>query len=193
MSKLGFDLDGVLVDWNSAFIALMIQLTGRDLFPPRPFDIPTWNYPTHYGYTTAEVSYVWTDIKASPYFWQSLKPYETTGDALRAIHDRWRQNDDLYFITSRPGIDAKKQTENWLRMHWPMYTVPPLTVLISSHKGLCAKALHLDAYIDDKDTNVCDVVREHATCRTFLLDRPWNRDLEWPDRIQSVTDMLSQI
>ena len=52
--RIGFDVDGVLADFNKRFIERVIAITGRDLFPPRPFDIPTWNYPEHYGYTAEE-------------------------------------------------------------------------------------------------------------------------------------------
>ena len=34
---IGLDVDGVLADFNTPFIARIIQVTGRDLFPPRPF------------------------------------------------------------------------------------------------------------------------------------------------------------
>ena len=189
--RIGIDVDGVLADFNEAYIRLTTQLTGRDLFPSRPFDITTWNYPESYGYTAEEVSRVWAAIKADPFFWQGLAPYDTAEDAMRAIHLRWRANDDIYFITSRPGIDAKKQTENWLRMYWPLYTVPPLTVLISSEKGLCAQALNLDVYIDDRVENVTDVhFRTEASTRAHLLDQPWNRHLDWPHRVTKLEHMF---
>jgi uncharacterized HAD superfamily protein len=49
-----------------------------------------------------------------------------------------------------------------------------VTVLISSEKGLCARALNLDYYIDDKWENCVDVGMESNT-KVYLLDRPWNQ------------------
>src|SRR5712664_3301214 len=168
---IGIDIDGVLADFNSSMIERTIKVTGRDLFPPRPFDIPCWDYPEKYGYTNTEMSAIWGSIKIDPEFWQNLSPYPTAyaaGEYLRKLQDAGH---DLYFITSRPGVDAKAQTEEWLAFHLGMYFA---TVLISSEKALCARALDLDAYIDDKWENAFEVATT-SRARTYLLDRPWNR------------------
>jgi len=166
--RIGIDVDGVLADFNERFIERTIDVTGTDLFPPRPFDIPTWNYPEHYGYDHNQVSAVWESIKADREFWFGLSPYGWTREFLR----RLREDDDVYFITNRPGLLTKTQTEDWLRL----YEGPVLpTVLVSSMKGFCARALDLDAYIDDRDVNVVDVRIVSPKTRTFILGQPWNR------------------
>lgn len=166
---IGLDIDGCLADFNTSFINRVIQVTGKDLFPPRPFDIPTWDYPQHYGYREGEVSAVWENIKVDVNFWFGLSGYPDADDALEMISHRTA--DDIYFITSRPGKEAKEQTEMWLMD----YGVDNPTVLISSQKGLCAAALRLDAYIDDRWENVVDVSQwGKLRTKTFLLDRPWN-------------------
>lgn len=177
--KLGIDVDGVICDFNSAYIDKVIAVTGRDLFPPRPFDIPCWNYPESYGYTEAEVADVWNHIKADPLFWYRLPEYPETMAALHYLAERvMRHEDDLYFITARPGVQAKAQTEDWLRAHLPAFVTP--TVLITSHKGLAAQTLGLDVYIDDRWENALSVASCHWSgqapgCQSLLLDRPWNR------------------
>lgn len=176
--RIGCDIDGVLADFNTAFIDRVIAVTGRDLFPPRPFDITTWNYPQAYGYTADEVSAVWETINADRFFWRNLPRYESTFADLDYLAKQmlWFGS-DVYFITARPGPTAKEQTEHWLRTHWPSLVVPSLTVLISSEKALCAVALNLDVYIDDRRENVQSVaVARGSKTRTFVMDRPWNRD-----------------
>lgn len=174
--RIGVDIDGVLADFNTPFIERVIQVTGKDLFPPRPFDIPTWNYPEHYGYTTVETSLVWDSITSDPWFWGGLPAYDTTALDLEVLDRQVCKGHDLYFITSRPGLAAKYQTERWLRNQYNQLQSRPsmFTVLISSAKGLCAAALKLDYYIDDRSENITDV--EHCTDATavFLMDRPWN-------------------
>jgi 5'(3')-deoxyribonucleotidase len=176
--RIGVDVDGVLADFNAGFIDRVIHVTGRDLFPARPFDIPTWNYPEHYGYTGAEVSAVWEDIKADPWFWRNLPAYPHTTQALGLLMEAMRMGHFVYFITARPGVLAKQQTEEWIDTQYKRMVLgaPHATVLISSHKGLCAKGLDLDFYIDDRLENVLDVINTRVQCETFLLDRPWNRD-----------------
>lgn len=169
--RIGVDVDGVLADFNGAFIDRVIEVTGRDLFPPRPFDIPTWNYPEYYGYTTDELNKVWKSIEQDVLFWQRLPQYGDAAEALDYLHARMRWcGDDVYFITSRPGLLAKQQTETWLRSR----DFPHPTVLISSAKDLCADALKLTVYIDDRWENAYKVAQTNA--RTFLMTRPWNTE-----------------
>lgn len=192
--RIGVDIDGVLADFNKAFIERVIHVTRKDLFPRRPFDIPTWNYPEHYGYSAKEVDTVWWHIINDTQFWARLPAYADTNAALRYLGDRIScHGDDVYFITARPGLEAKAQTEAWLLGHWPLAHVPELTVLISQHKGMCAAALDLDVYIDDRDLNVTAVAlcRDASQTRVLLMDRPWNRDFDVTDlKIRRVTSVV---
>jgi uncharacterized HAD superfamily protein len=47
--------------------------------------------------------------------------------------------------------------------------------LISREKGLIARALRLDLYLDDRWENCFEVANLYAPCRTYLLDAPYNR------------------
>ena len=188
--RIGCDVDGVLADFNRAFIERTVLVTKKDLFPARPFDILTWNYPESYGYTSAEVSAVWKDVKRDPIFWSSLPAYVGTWDAINLLRLREvNDGDEVYFITARPGYRVKFQTEIWLQANSGYPTWTP-TVLISSDKGGCAKALQLDRYIDDRTDNVYDVAGTGT--RTYLMDRTWNRVLVncGIERVASVQEML---
>ena len=175
--RIGVDIDGVLANFNDSFISTIIEVTGRDLFPERPFDIPTWYYPEFYGYTKEEMDFVigsvWKAVKANETFWQNLKPYPTTLNDLRYLVEREDSGDEVYYITDRAGITPKFQTEMWFLGQDGTDVVP--TVLISGMKGLCAKALKLDVYIDDKWENILNVIEMSPNTRVFILDRPWNR------------------
>lgn len=173
--RVGVDVDGVLADFNATFIDTVIAVTGRDLFPARPFDITTWNYPESYGYTGAELTQVWNWIKTNPVFWLSLPAYQDTILALDYLRDFELTGNELYFITNRMGVRPKTQTEIWLSARWPALIAPRPTVLISGAKGLSAQALELDVYIDDKWENCLDVKYRRPDTRVCLMDRPWNR------------------
>jgi hypothetical protein len=186
--RVGFDVDGVLADFNSAFINRIIDVTGEDRFPPRPFDIPTWYYPEHYGYskeaTDFQTGTVWASVKNDPLFWEFLFGYSWTQETLDHLSFQVRNNGwEVYFITDRPGVRTKQQTENWLKR----YSFSNPTVLISGQKALAAKALKLDVYIDDKMENVEFVAREFPSCATFLLNRPWNINLFTKENITRVS------
>lgn len=184
---IGCDIDGVLADFNTSFIQRVINVTGRDLFPVRPFDIPCWNYPQHYGYSEAEVSSVWESIKADGMFWEQLPAYEGTAAAIQTLEERRRvHGDDIYFVTARPGIAAKGQTERWLMSHGVYHP----TVIISNQKGNVCEALKIEAYIDDRWENALDVAIKPApysppclqqpvwassSTKSYLMVRPWNK------------------
>lgn len=188
--KIGIDVDGVLADFNSEFIKRCVAVTGKDLFPARPFDIPTWHYPQHFGYSEAEMAFpngpVWAHVIDDPTFWYQLFPYDGVPEFLSQLDS---SQHDIYFITNRPGVTAKMQTENWLEFHnfglqTDAFSYP--TVLISTEKGLCAKALGLDLYIDDKTENCMDVNHVSPKTRTIMLARPWNKPLQGIARIESL-------
>lgn len=188
--KIGIDIDGVLANFNPKYIDLIIKTTGKDLFPPRPFEIKTWSYPSTYGYTFTDEELTWNKILNNDTFWFALPAYDWTAEAIDQLHGRSIRGDFVYFITSRPGVYAKQQTEDWLRTHnsilrpsgWRDY-VP--TVLITSEKGSAAKLLDLDYYIDDKMENCEDVIGRSPKTQVYIMDQPWNRE-----RISSYKNMI---
>lgn len=170
--RLGFDVDGVLADFSTAFIARYIRVTGKNLFHPDDAeDAPCWNWDIHRGYTDLERSAVWHTIMGDKVgFWRGLHPLPDAKTLWMCVRDL-EQRHDIYYVTSRVGEHAKRETEDWLRVH--IGAVAP-TVLISSAKGVCAKALRLDAYLDDNYDNVLGVADESPTTRTFLLTKRYN-------------------
>lgn len=168
--RIGLDIDGVLADFNAGFIQRCKEVTGEDKFPPNY--IPhTWNYPQALGYSEAQVSAVWENIKRDPMFWAKLPAYAHTDDFLHALCDQTWNEHDVYFVTSRLGLRSKLQTEDWLDAHF----YPFATVLISSKKGASALALDLEIYIDDKTEN-CEDVKQFSNADVFMLARPWNEN-----------------
>lgn len=164
--KYGFDVDGVLADFNYSYQALIVKQTGMDLFCYSEGFPDCWDYPERYGYKKEDVNAAWETIKESRDFWEtlySLPDRDHLGPALDL-------ESDVYFVTNRPGYRAKAQTENWLRQ----YGIRRPTVLLSSMKGFCALALDLDFYIDDKLENANDVAAM-SRANTYLLDRPYNQ------------------
>lgn len=99
------------------------------------------------------------------------------------------QQHEIYFITNRMGQYPKRQTELWLSQHLGFSP----TVLISPHKGQVCAALHLDYYVDDKPSNVDDVIAEAPNTTVFMQDRAYNRSSTDLDhcRITSLAPLLA--
>lgn len=184
--RIGFDIDGVLAEFIPAYQTLWIKHSGGvDLFHPNDvLDPPCWDWPQFRGYSPDLMKPVWDEIKSDPTFWLNLQP-ERSGacGTLATMLKTLERNHEVYFITSRSGIRVKRQTEIWLYDHlvYPMRApgVYP-SVLIVGHrvKGQVAKALNLDAYIDDNFDNVHDCATQSSGTRTYLLCRAYNRGAE---------------
>ena len=188
MAKIGIDMDGVLANFNFAYAALLEQVSGQRLFHEGYRGDPnwpaTWNYARDAGYEDYEHEAWQRILSPATKFWESLDALPGIGQTIHTL-DQLSQTHDVYFITTRPGPDAKQQTEEWL-MEQGMFNP---TVLISTGNKLpLIQGLGLDAFIDDKPENVQHLSKpERQTdgvwltewtpvCKqTFIVDAPYNR------------------
>lgn len=153
-----FDVDGVLANFTEGYNRVAAEL-GRPVLPMGPGR--HWD-----DYTDADV---WKAIKSQPFFWQSLPPLVRPNVFL----DIWRLmvDNDVYFVTNRPGMDPKKQTIEWLKGHGILEP----TVIVSSRKGDVAEALGVTHAIDDKAGNAIYTAYAAPACQSFLLNYPHNQ------------------
>lgn len=162
-----FDVDGVLADFVGGFTA-----RARELFPDVPITQThgqaSWN--GFAGMDKKQIGMTWESIKGDRYFWRKLAPL-VDAVALDRIYYLHRDN-NVYFVTSRVGVDCKRQTEYWLEAQG----IARPTVVICKRKGEFAKAVDADCAIDDKANNASciDWITE-GTCKSYLLDRPYNQ------------------
>lgn len=174
--RIGFDIDGVLANFVSAYQATFVRLTGRDDFAPGDVDNPpTWHWPELRGYTFEETRAVWASIQVDTTFWMRLQPTAWWA-ALVLVLPILEEKHDVYYLTDRPGVAAKRQTEAWLTQ-WLPYSLMEKTptVLLTGKKGWAAAALKLDCYIDDKRENIVDVATQSPMTTPYLLDRRYNQ------------------
>lgn len=165
--RVGIDIDGVLAKFDTPFADLLAEITGR---PCQVDDPPCWEWPRLMGFTEAEENQAWRCISSDPSWWGKLEPYD---DSFVDFHAFQNAGWDLYFITARRTPFVKGISEQWLRRH---YRINNPTVITTSRKGLIAKALELDAHIDDAPKMVLDVKHKSGFTRTYLRTRLHNAD-----------------
>jgi uncharacterized HAD superfamily protein len=188
--RIGLDVDGVLANFYPLYEDLIVELTGRNLFPPRtdPFEPPpVWNWPEHYGYKAKELSAsVWAHIKSHGSFWSNAHPFPKAAALVDFCYAEADEN--VYFITDRPGAYAKAHTQRWLRETFPG---EGFSVLISQpgKKGLLVEPLGLTHFVEDN--------REHAVAvaafgaKSYLLDRPYNQGpAQGVTRVKDISELL---
>jgi hypothetical protein len=180
--RIGFDMDGVLADFSSAFHEVEVRLFGRGK-PIRP-ELPeeaeekqsrrpaTGTPGAGCVDETRRRDAIWNAIQSTPGFWTTLKPLDPT--AVRRIRDEMiRHRWEVFFITQRPetvGETVQRQTQRWLLAQG--FDVPSVLV-IGGSRGAAAKALRLDYHVDDSPQNCLDVMSEgHA--KPILIVPPGN-------------------
>ncbi len=179
--KIGFDIDGVLANFVAAYQPLFVKTTGRNDFLINDITAPPcWDWPTLRGYTEKETKAVWDIIKRDDTFWMNLPAFEDSVLSLKSVLKVLELQHEVYYLTDRAGIDVKRQTKFWLidKLNYigRAHTEPTVLITATGEKGHVARALKLDAYIDDKPSNVEDVVRESPNTRMYYLNKRYNQD-----------------
>ena len=158
-----FDIDGVLADFILGYTKLGMKMG----FLNRSWSTlsqRTWDMPE---IPKAQQDAMWEKIKQDSWFWTELEPLQDK-DTFAEISDL---DGAVYFVTSRPGVNVKHQTEMWLTQQG----ISRPTVLISSLKGQVASGLKATHLIDDKAGNCVYVAYESPKTQVYLLDREYNR------------------
>lgn len=186
--KIGFDIDGVLADFNTPMLKVLNEVLGTNhQWDPLVGGPQVWDWPQgEFGIPDADVHRVWEQHINKGSFWATCPPLNE--EHLIRVSDLQREH-ELYFITARSGEDAKWQTERWLADRGFIYP----TVVMSGQKALIAHGLDLDLYIDDKPEN--NLKMPHKTS-IYLVDAAYNRWATDADdygiRVKDVADMLDR-
>lgn len=154
-----FDVDGVLANFIEGFRQTYERVHQRAY--TKPFEEIRWD--------DLWDAKVWEVIKKSSGWWTLLQPIPEPRvfkriNALQNTHE-------VYFVTARPGLAVKQQTETWLRLQG----IEDPTVILSSKKGETAAVLGASFSIEDKAGNAVYIAYQSPGTKSFLVDRPYNQ------------------
>lgn len=178
MAVVQFDIDGVLANFLAGYRQVQTFLGQAPTRGNRWDDY--WDRD------------VWNVIKQDSFFWESL-PEQATRDEFKRI-ERMQDQHDIYFVTSRPGLYPKRQTEHWLMSQG----ISRPTVILTSRKGQFAEAVGVTHSIEDKAGNATYVAYQSPKTQSFLLNRPYNQFDQnvlgsKVVRVDSVSEFLDQV
>lgn len=168
--RIGFDLDGVLADFQSAFRDVEVRLFGADAeIAPEDPEEEEERQERGLFETRQRHRAIWREIEGTGDFWTTLGPLGT--DAVRRLHalaltHRW----EVFFITQRPstaGETVQRQTQRWLRDQG--FDLPSVLV-VSGSRSAVVRALRLDYHVDDSLQHCLDIIAD-STARTMLVTR----------------------
>lgn len=190
--RIGFDLDGVFADMESALVrcatdvfgeAMIARLQERAKEDSETTASEADGAADSGGGTVAEntppilrikmtprqTTRLWRHVETVENFWQDLQEIEP-GSLARladiATGRRW----EVIFLTKRPataGATAQVQSQRWLEAKG--FTLPSVFVVQGS-RGRIAQALGLDIVVDDRPENCLDVVTD-SKARAVLVWR----------------------
>lgn len=188
LTKIGIDVDGVLVNFVNAFRREAETLLGRP-FPDEPTD---WAF-KNWNLTKEEFASLWRHIEKTEnwYLFYGSDPYPCVPQVLTQLY----ADHELYFVTTRIktlGDTTKRQTE--LSLVEMGVELP--TVVVTTMKGPVASVLELDAFIDDRPENLEDIQKNSPSTRLFLLTQPWNAAYAAPKswtRVNNLEDFAKKL
>jgi hypothetical protein len=163
MLRVGFDLDGVIADFRTAFLDVAANVLARGAIRRPSSPMPDFD-----AVSPADAKRVWKVIADTPNWWVGLAPFEPAQIARLyqlARKHRW----EVSFLTSRiptSGDSVQYQSQAWLETYG--YYMPAV-VTVPGSRGEIANALRLDLVVDDQLLNCLEVVGASQTKAILLL------------------------
>jgi hypothetical protein len=191
--KVGFDIDDVLFPWYARAHEACVEAGITNGVEPT-----TWRPYEEYGCSKED----WLEaldvvtLKGSLYI-----KHGPDEDAVRALRSLMFDGHEVHLITARGFIGHSRlisqHTVRWLEQ----YAIPYKTLSFTRAKGRRVAELGLDYFIDDNEGNWRDVanamwaLHRESRGRSFLLDRPWNRNVDTftGERVGSVQEYVDII
>lgn len=169
---VAIDVDSVLADVMLVWADEYSKRTGKRIVKK---DIYQWDIPTILPITADQVykyfSHVWKNR------WREIPPTEPNiGDVTKRIH---RKGYRISIITKRerPTVAYVAQ---WLDAH-KVYADD----LVFIYDAVPKANYPFDVLIDDAPKNLVDVA---APKSAILFNQPWNREFNWPVRVDTLSE-----
>ena len=177
--KLGFDLDGVLANFEQGLIDRGKELNlWKKHYPQSHEDWNSWN-----PIPKTTFNKIWKTIESDESFWLNLEPLTNLRD-FRV---------DAY-ITARSV--SSEISRKWLKKNgFPEAEV--ITTGFHKSKISAIESLGLDFFLDDKPVNFHEI-NSGTISHCFLLERPWNSNIYLGkigegQRLHSIEDYLREV
>lgn len=185
--RVGLDVDGVIMDFVSAFRAEAQGLFHRK-FPKFSSD---WEF-GNWNLNPVEWDKLWGSVRDSHDWFYNEKPInKKTVEYVQRLDSI----SELCFITNRmptKGDSVLQQTQTQLDLIGINFP----TVLVRRDKGPVVAGLELDVFVDDYVENLRRAEECSPNTKLFLVNQTYNENLEIPGtwtRVDSLKEVLKYV
>ena len=165
--RIGFDVDGVLADFRTAFREAAVRCLRREVREDTDGDAGSDQ--TAGVLTIKDVRRVWEYIGKTPNWWMEVPAFEP--EQIARLYGLTRATGwEVFFLTRRPpsaGDSVQFQTQWWIE-RFGFYL--PAVLTVPGSRGEIANGLRLDLLIDDQMINCVEVVSA-STAKAVLMLR----------------------
>lgn len=193
---IGFDMDGVLSDFNSVALSLLYEMFGCG--PHSPESVTSWDYYKCLPDVTASMqTKLFERIANTPEFWYSLPPVSAESiEWTRALANTY----DVYIITARRYSsfnDSSRYSTLGQTVRWcQKYSIPIMGAILvddfdDSAKVPAVKGLNIQYFLDDNPRFFVTLLENGIGA--YLMNRPYNNFLGNEKRVSSVKEFCERI
>lgn len=179
MTKLGFDIDGVLYPWHE-----IVHEYYGDILAPGVNFFDFWKVPD--GWMTQHEGTVGVkNMVHDPlmYTKRSIRP-----DFLKAVNEVAEMVDELWYITMRPP-DCKTDTSMWLKRN----RLPSFKNLIfepGTEKSEHVAKLGVSIYVEDRPVHINDLIPVECLTTLVVVNTPYNMTMDLPEKCVRINSVL---
>lgn len=173
--RLGLDIDGVVADFLSPFLALLE--TKITVGPILADSITSVDFREHPLLNEEAVNECTAEVMADPSFWSGLDSLLSTQQWARL--EAWSRQGQLAFVTHRSGsgsYDIHEITHRWLQHHGIQQPVLHTTAEL---KSKTVSQLGIEVFVDDNYEN-CQDVAERTDAVVLMPHRCYNSSFSHP-------------
>lgn len=178
--RIGVDLDGVVIDWDTGWRQVWNDLAEQTTIKPRlvPPYSRAWNDPFEDTGLSHGDFWRWID---------SYRVYEMLGfckNATMGLRKLHKAGHEIHFITNR-HVRTAGVTAQWLTDHRVSNYAGEYGLHFVRDKSL----IEVDAYVDDSPTVLNSLLDSVYGVYLFRQVRPWNSHLDGTSPVFDLKDM----
>jgi hypothetical protein len=168
------DIDGVVAEFTYNACLLMNQIFGKPEKPIKTDQMPTWGFGC-FGLSEKDEDVFWEHVSNSDHYW--LNQQEMYPGIVKGFNELQDTTTAVYWCTNKShtrGATAEVQTYLWLQK----YGFANPCVVVSNDKGNFCKSVAADMFIDDKASNVLEVLDKSPETECYFLVHPYGKQYE---------------